>query len=241
MKNCALCWEAPVELKIPEPFRNAAPDSARMARIRESLAASAIPVGRLPSNAILIVSSLVVFLVLAILFAAPAGFLGFARMSFATSTIDYAVILVLAFALAATAVAQMVPGSRQFLSPALCICLALVMLTVTTAFLFPDSDAAGLASDRFMRQGIPCLRYGILCAIPAAGLTWVMMRRGFAVDPVRAAIAAGGFSGLLGFGVLALHCPIFSDSHIVAWHVGVVVVAALACGTIAWTWSRFHS
>jgi hypothetical protein len=198
-------------------------------------------VRRLPSNTILILSAVAVFLVLAILLAAPAGFQGFARMSFAASLIEYAVVLILAFALAATVVAQMVPGSRQILPPALCICLALVMLIVTIAFVFPDYGAGRFAGDRFIRQGIPCLRYGILCAIPAAGLTWLMMRRGFAVDPVRAAIAAGGFSGLLGFGVLALHCPIFHAAHIVAWHAGVVAVASLAGGTIAWTWSRVHS
>jgi hypothetical protein len=224
-----------VELKVPDQFRNATPDSARLARIRESLAASAAPVRRLPSNVILIVSSVAVFLVLTILFAAPAGFQGFARMSVAARLIEYAVILVLAIALAATVVAQMVPGSRHLWSPSLCICLALVILSVAAVFLFPD-----FGMDGFVHHGIPCLRYGILCAIPAGGLTWVLMRTGFAADPVRAAIAAGGFSGLVGFGALALHCPIFNAAHIVAWHAGAVAVASVAGGVIGWTWSRFR-
>ena len=120
-----------MELKIPEQFRHATPDSARMARIRESIAGSAAPVRRLPSNAILIASSVAVFLVLVVLFAAPAGLLGFARMSVATRLIEYGVILVLAVALAATVVAQMVPGSRHLWSPELCICLALFTLCVS--------------------------------------------------------------------------------------------------------------
>ncbi len=225
-----------MELKVPGQFSNATPDPARIARIRESLAGSAAPVRLLPSNTILTVSAVAVFVVLAILFALPTGLHGFAKMSPGDRLIEYSVVLALAFVLAATVVAQMIPGSRQRLSPTLCICLALVVLTVTAGFLFPD-----YGMDGFIRRGIPCLRYGFLCAIPAGAITWAITRAGFAADPVRSAIAAGGFSGLVGFGVLALHCPILNAAHIATWHGGALAMASITGGVIGWGWSRFRS
>jgi hypothetical protein len=78
----------------------------------------------------------------------------------------------------------------------------------------------------------------VLSSIPAAGLTWLLMRRGFVTDPLAGAVAGGAFAGLLGMAVLALHCPIFSATHIIVWHAGVIVVTSVAGACIGWIQTR---
>jgi hypothetical protein len=151
----------------------------------------------------------------------PVGFYGFSKMSAAARWMEYSVLLLLALVLAGGVVEQMIPGSRRTMRPVWGMLFAVVLLSLTALLLFPDFDTT-----RFAAQGIGCLRYGLLSSIPAAGLTWLLMRRGFIADPLAGAVSGGAFSGLLGAAVLALHCPIFSVAHIVVWHAGVIVVTS---------------
>ena len=211
--------------EVPQRISGAVPDSGRLDRIRKTLAASVKPVRPLPSNAVMMMMCVGAFAGLAILLAFPAGFSGFAKMSASGRWMDYSALLLIALVMAGSVVEQMIPGSRRTMRPVWLIVIAMLLLSVASLVLFPDS---GLDAHPFVSRGIPCLRYGVLCAIPGGALTWILMRCGFVTDPVSGAISAGAFSGLLGTAALALHCPILNAAHIIAWHVGVIVVTSLA-------------
>lgn len=221
--------------EVPERIGLAVPDAARVARIREDFTRSASPVRPLPSNGRMMALCVGVFAVLAVLLAAPFGFSGFAKLSSASAAIEYSVVGLLAMVLAGAAIEGMIPGSRRTLPPAAGVLIAILLLSFTASLLFPD-----FALHDFVSRGIPCLRLGVFCAIPAAGLTWAMMRRGFVVDTVSVVVAGGALSGLLGVGVLALHCPILNAAHIIAWHVGVVAVTSVAGALLGWGLARYR-
>jgi hypothetical protein len=224
MKSCERCWEEPaMPFEVPARISGAKPDSRRLAEVRKTFTATAAPVRPLPSNATMMTLCLAVFIALGVLLAMPVGFYGFAKMNTAARWMEYSVLLLLALVLAGGVVEQMIPGSRRTMRPVWGILFSIVLLSVTTLLLFPDFDTT-----RFVPRGIGCLRYGLLSSIPAAGLTWVLMRRGFITDPLAGAVWGGALSGLLGTAALALHCPIFSAPHIVVWHAGVIVVTSVA-------------
>ena len=50
-------------------------------------------------------------------------------------------------------------------------------------------------TDHFVSQGVACLTAGLLHAIPAALAGWLLLRRGFAVNPVAAGVVAGHARG----------------------------------------------
>lgn len=210
-------------LEAPDRLRNAEPDSAKVAQIRRVMVDLAAPVRPLPSNAALMLLSLAIFVVLAVLLALPFGLYGALRMGLAAAFTAYSVLLLLAAVLAGNVIGQLIPGSKRVLAPSAGALIAILLLIATAALLFPDFSTAN-----YVRQGIPCLRLGLLCSLPAGILVRILMARGFVTNVVDAAVAGGAFAGLLGVAVLALHCPIFNAAHIILWHVGVVAVTSLA-------------
>ncbi len=221
-----------MEFEVPSRLRQANPDAARLAQVREKFAASATPVRPLPSSGNLTTAIVAVFLVLAIALAAPFGYHGFAKMSLAAVWVDYSAIALLAAVLAGIVIDAMIPGSRRVLSPLAGAAAAALLLCTATLLLFPDFDMA-----RFVARGIPCLRLGTLCAIPGGLAAWALMRRGFVTNPPHAAMGGGALAGLLGIAVLALHCPILSAPHIIVWHVGVIAVTSVAGALAGWIFS----
>jgi hypothetical protein len=93
----------------------------------------------------------------------------------------------------------------------------------------------------FVSEGIPCLRAGTIAAVPAGIGSWLVLRRGFAVRPVEAALAAGTLAGLAGLTMLELHCPNFHAMHVMVWHTAVVPVSAVAGAVIGGCLPRFKS
>jgi hypothetical protein len=80
----------------------------------------------------------------------------------------------------------------------------------------------------FVSAGVVCLVTGLLHALPAAFLSALVLRRGFAVDTIAAGLLAGALASLAGLGVLELHCPNFQAAHVLVWHTAVVPVSASA-------------
>jgi hypothetical protein len=80
----------------------------------------------------------------------------------------------------------------------------------------------------FVAQGIPCLKAGLLHAIPVAIIAWWILRRGFAVNSLAAGVAIGTLSGLAGVAMLELHCPNFETPHILVWHTAVLALSGAA-------------
>jgi hypothetical protein len=103
------------------------------------------------------------------------------------------------------------------------------------ALLFQD-----YRTDRFVSAGIVCLLTGLLHAVPAALLSYLVLRRGFAVNSVSAGLVAGTLAGLSGVGMLELHCANFQAAHILVWHTAVVPLSGAGGALVAWAW-RFRA
>jgi hypothetical protein len=107
--------------------------------------------------------------------------------------------------------------------------LTALILAVAFAGLFHDYDTS-----RFVTEGVPCLNAGLLFALPAALVIWLLLRRGFVLDWRAAGIAAGTLAGLSGIGVLEVHCPILKAPHVMFWHLAVVLVSGVAGFFLGW-------
>jgi hypothetical protein len=110
-----------------------------------------------------------------------------------------------------------------------------VGLAVVLALCFRD-----YRTTHFMHAGLACLGIGMLHAIPAGLLSWLVLRRGFAVDAVSAGLAAGTLAGLAGVGMLELHCPNFQAAHVLVWHLGVLLASG-GLGALSGRWSSSTS
>jgi hypothetical protein len=198
-------------------------------RVAASVKLSLAPVRPLPSNRLLTAGVLLVCAAVGVGGAARAGFFGFAKMDPPERWMIFGVLLALAWAAARAFVLAMIPGSRQRISAAAlmgCSCLALLGLF---GFFFRDYETV-----HFFSIGIACLLTGLLHAVPAALLSWLLLRRGFAVKPVTAGLAAGLLGGLAGVGMLELHCPNFEAAHVLVWHIAVVPISGAAGACLAW-------
>jgi hypothetical protein len=202
-------------------------DPALLGRIANAMGASLQPVRPLPSAGVLAVALTAACLAVAAAGAAIVGFHGIEALSAARIAVIFPVLLILTGAAAAVCVGQMIPGSRQILAPWMSLALECLALTVVFALLFTD-----YASERFVAQGVACLKAGLLHAIPTAAISWWILHRGFAVDSVAAGVAIGTLSGLAGVGMLEFHCANFEAPHILVWHTAVLAVSGAAGGLL---------
>jgi hypothetical protein len=112
--------------------------------------------------------------------------------------------------------------------PSTLLALSSIALLAVFGHLFRDYHI-----DHFFSAGIACLLTGLLHAIPAGLLSWLMLRRGFAVNPASAGLVAGTLGGLAGVGMLELHCPNLQAAHVLVWHTAVVPVSAAVGALLA--------
>lgn len=153
--------------------------------------------------------------------AARAGFNGFAKMDLLERVLIFSTLSILAWLAATEFVHEMIPGSRRRISAEGMLALGSVAMLAVFAALFRDYH-----TDHFVSAGLICLAIGVVHAIPAALLSWWILRRGFAVNPQSAGLLAGTIGGLAGVGMLELHCPNFQAMHILIWHTAVLLVSA---------------
>lgn len=119
-------------------------------------------------------------------------------------------------------VRQMVPGSRHWFRPEFLPAAVILVLSLVMAVLFRFRQQTG-----FWLQGWACLRTGFPFALLAAAPFWLVLRRGVILSPRTAGAATGLLAGLVGTGVLEIHCPNLDLSHILVWHLGVSILSAL--------------
>ena len=207
------------------------PDPALLSRIAASMQPTLRPVRPLPPTWVLACGLGAICLAVAMAGAAGLGFYGVHKMS-GVQTVIFAALAVVTGRAAMAWIAAMIPGSRRQETPAALLGIACVILLALFAILFPD-----LHTVRFMR-GVSCLEVGVLAAIPAALAGWLLLRRGFAVDPAAAGIAAGTLAGLAGITMLEFHCPNFQMWHVLVWHTAVLPISAAVGGLVAWLAAR---
>lgn len=212
--------------EIDEILRKAAvrgPDveAALLKRVADSIQPSMRQVRPLPRTWVLAGVLMLICAGVALAGAGRAGFYGFERMSLLERALIFLTLGVLSCVAGMEFVNEMIPGSRRRISAGGLLGLASVVLVVVFALLFHDYH-----TERFVSLGFVCLITGVLHAIPAGLLSWLVLRRGFAVNSVSAGAVAGTLAGLAGLGVLELHCKNFQAMHILVWHTAVLVVTA---------------
>jgi hypothetical protein len=226
------------EREIDEVLARAAHDApalspALLNSIAEAIKPSLRPVRPMPPAWLLTTSLILIAAVVALAGAARAGFYGIVRLTPFAGVLIFTALLLLLWASAAEFAATMVPGSKRRVRPGVLLVIACSVLMGVFAFLFRDYHTT-----HFVSAGIACLAAGLAHAVPVALLSWLLLRRGFAVNPVAAGAIAGTLAGLAGVTLLELHCPNFQVLHLLVWHTAVVPVAGAAGALLAWTMHR---
>jgi len=125
--------------------------------------------------------------------------------------------------LASSLAHQMVPGSRHSVSPRLLPVGITISLTIAIAVLFQFQH-----EQNFWGNVWACFRAGMPIGALAAVPFWLALRRGAVLSPCMTGAATGLLAGLVGASVLEIHCPNLDAWHILASHLGVAVLCALA-------------
>ena len=198
-------------------------------RVSDSIKTSLRPVRPLPPTWVLAGGLVIICAAVALTGAARAGFYGIEKMGLLERALIFPILLVFAWMAGTGFVHEMVPGSRRRLPPGALLAIVYVILVGVFALLFRDYRTSD-----FFSAGIACLLTGLLFAVPAALLAWLLLRRGFAVNPLSAGLVAGTLGGLAGLGMLELHCPNFQAAHVLVWHIAVVPLSAAAGAFVAW-------
>jgi hypothetical protein len=220
--------------QIDEILRKAAQaredvDPSVLERIGESIKPSLRPVRPLPPVWLLAGGLVLACAVVSLAGAARAGFFGFAKMNLLERSLVFPALGLLGCLAAISFVHQMIPASRIHISPGALLALSSVVLLAVFADLFRDYHTV-----HFFAAGIVCLVTGLLHAIPAGLLSWLILRRGFAVNPTSAGLMAGTLAGLAGVGLLEMHCPNFQAAHVLVWHTAVIPVSAALGALLGW-------
>jgi hypothetical protein len=184
------------------------PRAETMGHIAESIAGSMRPVRPLPPRWVLAG-------------AAVMGFQGIAKMNILERSAVFSALGILVLVAANELVSAMIPGSRRRISSGRLLAVTGLCLAAVLSICFRDYQTT-----HFVHEGLVCLGIGLVHAIAAGSLSWLVLRRGFAVDAVSAGLAAGTLAGLAGIGMLELHCSNLQTSHVLVWHVGVLMVSA---------------
>jgi hypothetical protein len=212
------------------------PKAETLARIAASIQSSMQPVRPLPPAWMMAGGLVLICAAVAFAGAARAGFLGFSKMDLPERFLIFPVLALLTWAAAIGFMKEMTPASHRRVSAGTLLGLSIAVLLALFALLFRDYQ-----TDHFVSLGVVCLATGFLHAIPVGLLSWLVVRRGFALNPVAAGMAAGALAGLAGVGVLELHCPDLEAAHILVWHTAVVPVSGAAGALVGWIVRRRES
>jgi hypothetical protein len=205
------------------------PDPLMLTRIGELIKPSLHPVRPLPPVWLMSVGLVLACASVSLAGAARLGLFGLAKMNLVERWLVFPALGLLACLAAVSFVHQMIPASRFRVAPGTLLALSSVALLAVFADLFRDYH-----TDHFFSAGITCLLIGLLHAMLAGLLSWLMLRRGFAVNPGSAGLVAGTLAGLAGVGMLELHCPNFQAAHVLVWHTAVVPLSATLGVLLGW-------
>ncbi len=197
-------------------------------RLADSIKPSLHPVHPLPPAWLMTSGLVFICAAVALAGATRAGFYGIENMGLLERALIFPILLVFAWVAGSGFVREMIPGSRRRVPPSALLSIVIVLLVCVFALLFRDYRTSD-----FFSAGIACLLTGFLFALPAALLAWLLLRRGFAVNPPSAGLVAGTLGGLAGLGMLELHCPNFQAAHVLLWHTAVVPLSGAAGALVA--------
>ena len=209
-------------------------DPAAIARAKASLPPAFASVRPIGSVRAFVCLYLVVFAAVALCGAWAFGVHGLPVLSTLRRAVIFPVVLIGAVIAAFASAHEMRPAGGPRIAR-LALAIGVFAPLAAFALLFHDYDL-----QFFVPQGVKCLLAGLVCAVPAAFLIFLLLRRGFIVDYRAAGVATGTLAGLAGIGMLELHCPILKAPHLMFWHVAVVWVSGL-CGWLAGWFMRLSA
>ena len=202
-------------------------DAALLERVSASMGTTLRPVRPVAPRWVLTSGLWAVSTGVAIAAAFAFGLDGFRRLTGAETGVIFPGMVILTLLAALISVGAMTPGGLRW-SPTQLLVLVLVACIAVDAALFRDYQMTS-----FVPQGIPCLRAGLLVSVPAGAGSWLVLRRGFAVNRTAAGLAAGTLAGLAGLTMLEFHCANFNAMHVMVWHTAVVPVSGLVGAIVA--------
>ena len=130
---------------------------------------------------------------------------------------------------------QMMPGSRRDAPMLLYFAAPLLALLAADLAMFGYRW-----SPKFAPEAISCWEIGVTCAGLSAPLFWLVLRRGFSLNPIAHGGITGLLAGLTGMTVLVIYCPYLDRLHISAGHMGAAVTAALVGAALGGIKSRIE-
>jgi hypothetical protein len=207
-------------------------DSALLERIRQPILADVKPVRPLPGGTALATAFFLLFAAATALGTYFLGFAGLHALSPRERVAIYGFLLVLAIASAFALANRMRPGARGILPGWALPAVAFAAFEGLFFVLLPDYRLG-----HFLHSGLICLRAGLLCALPAAVLAPLLLRRGYVVATVSTGAAVGVGAGLVGLTAIEFHCPIETFPHVAVWHVAIMLISA-AIGALSGILSR---
>jgi hypothetical protein len=210
-------------------------DAVLLERVADMLKSSLHPVRPLPPVWVLASGLVAICAAVALAGVAGGGFYGVERLGLFEGLLIFSTLCVLAWMVAKELVSALSPGSRHRLTPSALLLVASFALLGVFALLFRD-----YRTDHYISAGLICLRIGLLQALPIALLGWLLLRRGFAVDPVSAGLVGGTLAGLGGVAAVELRCTDFHALHVLLWHVAVVPVSGAVGAAVGWTITRIR-
>jgi Negative regulator of sigma F len=197
--------------------------------IADSISSSLRPVRPLPRTWVLTAGLPLICVSVAVAAAAGMGFYGIEMLSLWERVLIFSTLGILIWAAGKEFVSQLIPGSRPYFGVGAFLIISATALLGVLALVFHD-----YRTDHFISAGILCLLTGLILAIPSALLSWLLLRRGFAVNSVTAGLVGGALAGLSGVTMLELHCANFQALHVLVWHTAVVPVSAAAGALVGW-------
>jgi len=202
-------------------------DPRLLATITDSIKRPLQPVRPLPANWILASILAAICTLMAIVGAARIGFYGFGQLGLLARWLIFSTLGILVYVMATAFADEMIPGSRRLAKASTLLAFATATLLVVFALLFHNYHTR-----HFLSAGLACLKAGLFLGIPAGLLAWLVLRRGFALNPLAAGTVGGAMAALAGIGMLELHCNNFQALHILIWHTAVLPAGA-AIGALA--------
>lgn len=218
----ALFDEIPVPVVTP----------AIRAQIEAAVRPSLHPVSPLPSLAVKSAQFFCVFVAIGVLKLAVFGTRAFEQMTAEVLAGQMAITLGAALVLSISLARDMVPGRLRRLPQPMAVGIVFTAFAAAAAAVIPAQ-----ARQAFLAAGLPCLVSGLLLTLPAAGLLWGFLRRGAPLPGRAFGLTLGAAAGLLGAAVPNVPLSTCSHdivgAHLLIFHGGVVLVAAIAGVVIA--------
>lgn len=202
---------------------------ALLDRVAEAIGSSMRPVRPLAPAWVLAGGLMLICAAVALAGAARLGLYGIQKLSMMGRVLIFAALAALIWLAATVCVGEMIPGSRRRTAPGFVLAVGSLAPLAVFAFLFRD-----YRTDHFVSEGMACLTAGLLHAIPAGIASWLLLRRGFAVNSVAAGLVAGTLAGLAGVAMLELHCANFQALHVMLWHTAVIPISGAVGALLGW-------